>query len=311
MVSPPSLFGFEIRAERPVTLLRRGGGEGILHIAEAKPVADPPPGPPLVGWVSRGSERPAAILHRNGSRYQLRTPSETCDIDPTHSIITVSRGGRSPVWEECFAGIPALLCFQHRGDVPLHAAAVEIEGRALVLAAHGRGGKTTLALAFHSLGFRVLTEDLACIRPGPAPALLPGPPWLRVRPDTLSHVPEGMRVVARTPERTYLAIAPSRRGTGDAVPIAAIVLLRESTGDITLERVPATEAVRHLWPLSFSLPLDGFRGATFRRLGALVRHVPIWNLTRPLQRTALPRTIDALIAACAAPRSTRLAPANR
>lgn len=230
-MSAPSLFGFEIRADRAPTLLRPGGGEGILHLAEAKHVADPPAGPPLVGWATRGSERPAATLHRNGSRYHLRTPSETCDIDPVHSIITVSRRSRSPVWEECFAGIPALLCFQHRGEVPLHAAAVDVEGRAIVLAAHGRGGKTTLALAFHNLGFRVLTEDLACIRPGPVPALLPGPPWLRVRPDMLNGVPEGTHVIGRTSDRTYLTIEPPLRGTGDAVPIGALVLLSESTED--------------------------------------------------------------------------------
>src|SRR2546430_14670805 len=89
---------------------------------------------------------------------------------------------------------PPALCCMHRGALPLHAAAVEIESRAVVIAAPGRHGKTTLALAFQRHGYRVLTEDLACCSLASTPKLLPGPALLRVRPDVYhGHPPAGDR----------------------------------------------------------------------------------------------------------------------
>ena len=57
-----------------------------------------------------------------------------------------------------------MLCFRARGDTALHAAAVEVDGQAVVLGAPGTFGKTTLAAAFHAAGHRLLSEDTTCIR---------------------------------------------------------------------------------------------------------------------------------------------------
>src|SRR5207244_12530639 len=104
-------------------------------------------------------------------------------------------------------GIPAALRCMHRGDLPLHAAAVEVESRALVLAAPGWHGKTTLALAFQRHGYRVLTEDLACCSLASTPKLLPGPALLRVRPHVYpGRPPAGPHVVPARRNRVALGM---------------------------------------------------------------------------------------------------------
>src|SRR5205809_388138 len=70
-------------------------------------------------------------------------------IDPERGRIEIPDSDDDVVREQRLWGIPAALCFMHRGDFPLHAAAVEVGEGAVILAAPAQHGKTTLALAFH------------------------------------------------------------------------------------------------------------------------------------------------------------------
>jgi hypothetical protein len=54
------------------------------------------------------------------------------------------------------------LCHQ-RGVLPVHAAAVEIDGRAVAFAGSSGAGKSTLAAAFRRRGFRLLADDVTPI----------------------------------------------------------------------------------------------------------------------------------------------------
>lgn len=299
VASDRSVFGFSVRAPRPLQLLRKGGGRGILRIRRAQHELRTPAGRPLIAWAGADNRhRPAAALYQVGSAFRLCTPTEVCDIHPRAATIELSRLGPGPLWEERVTGIPALLCFLHRGDVPLHGAAVELNGRAIVLAAPGRQGKTTLALAFHTLGYRVLSEDLSCCRLADTPLLLPGPALLRVRPDMLDGEPTGTRVVTTTGDRIHLVLDDERRGTGHPVPLEGIVLLRASPGEIALERVRPRAALSALWKLSFNLPTSSARARAFRYLAGLAGRVPVWELRRPLLPTALLESVDRIVTGC-------------
>src|SRR2546430_5944933 len=194
---------------------------------------------------------------------------------------------------------PAALCFMHRGDVPLHAAAVETDARAVLLAAPHHRGKTTLALAFHREGFRVLSEDLACCRLDPEPTLLPSPALLRIRPDVYDgQPPAGTHFVAARPGRVYIAVDEDRRGSGAPIPIAAIVFLRESANGIAMERAAMAPAIRDLWTLRFHLPGQAARARSFTQLTQLADAVPTWNLYRPARLDALDATVSRVVEAC-------------
>ena len=157
--------------------------------------------------------------------------------------------------EERLWGVPTMLCFLARGDVPLHAAAVNVGGEAVLLAAPGYYGKTTLAAGFDAAGYRVLAEDVACIRFAPEPHVVPGPALLRVRGDVAESFDlPGARAVAESDNRVHFSLDPARRGDCTPVPLHAIVLLRKGEDGIALERVAAADTLRDLWLLSFRLP---------------------------------------------------------
>lgn len=223
-------------------------------------------------------------------------------MDPVGPAITVPRDADPIAREERLWGIPAALCFAQRGDVPIHAAAVDVGGRALLFAGPGRFGKTTLAAAFLRAGHRVLSEDVTCCRLDPGPAVLPGPAMLRIRRDVFERLDvPGTRPVAEDPERIHLAIEESTDRSGDPVPLAGVVFLRRGAPDLTLIRVPGERWLPELWTVSFNLPTDEDRARNFRAIADLAAAVPLWLLDRPLEFANLERIVDHVASTCPSP----------
>jgi hypothetical protein len=220
-------------------------------------------------------------------------------VNPAQGHVVVPETANHVRREERLWGIPAALCMLHRGDLPLHAAAVEVDGAALLLAAPGRFGKTTLAAGFHRAGWRMLSEDLSCIRLDPVPSVLPGPAMLRLRPDVLQHFgPLDASPVAQNPDRTSLALRTDQRGDCRPVPLRGIVLLRSAPEGVRVDRVRAAGTIKELWALSFRIPDDASRARCFTAIGAVVTAVPVWNVYRPLHLASLPLTVDTIVSAC-------------
>lgn len=290
-------FGFGVVSELPFAFLREGDGE-TLRISAA-PVS--PPGADdalLIDWRPTPERPLAARLYESDGRYKLWiSGSGWYWIDPGERRIVVPPED-DPVRREIrLWGIPALLCYLARGDLPLHAAAVEIDGRAVLLAAPRTFGKTTLAAAFHQAGFRVLSEDMTCVRLGAEPSVVPGPAVLRLRRDVADSLDLGrVEVAGADDERVHLSLEPSGRHDCGPRAVRAVVLLSESADGVRLERVAMPEAVRDLWALGFRLPnreavAEGFRGAA-----ALAASAAVWRLSRPLRLDYLSRTIDRIVA---------------
>jgi hypothetical protein len=189
------------------------------------------------------------------------------------------------------------VCFLARGDLPLHAAAVDVSGEAILLAAPGYSGKTTLAAGFDAAGYRVLSEDMSCIRLRPTPTVIPGPAMLRVRRDVAGRLAlRGARNVAAGDDRLHFSLDPTRRGDCRPVPLRALVMLRRSHNGVALERVSPANALRELWPLSFRLPGIEDRARSFHGLTALADNVRVWNLARPLRLDDLDRVVETIAA---------------
>lgn len=295
-----SVYGFEVRSPYPLRLLRQGGGGDTLDVV---PSVGPPPepeGPAVFEWALVDGERESrATLYRYDHAFQFRTMRGiSCLVEPHAGAIRIIDPGWA-FWEPGLWGVPALLCFAHRGDFSLHAAAVEVNGGAVLLGAPGRRGKTTLALAFHQAGYRVLSEDLACCRITPEPVIFPGPALMRLRPDMFDGTaPAGTHVLLERTDRIYLAVDEERRGSGAPVPIRGLVLLRESPGEVRAERIAGARALPDLWALSFRLPAPLGPDRCFSQLSGLVNRVPVWNLYRPLRRASLDATVASIVDVC-------------
>ena len=287
-------FGYEVRSPLRFRYLREGEGRP-LEVATAD-TRGPAEGDELVvDWSDDAGAPYAARLYRSGDGSTFRLWIERTGwyvIEPDRPRITVPHAADGVGREERLWGIPALLCFSRRGDLPLHAAVVEIGGVAVLLAGPSGAGKTTLAAAFAERGYRLLGEDLACVQLDGAPAVVPGPAVLRLRQDTAGRVlPRAARVVAEDGARVHLALAD--RGDTTPVPIAAVLLLRDGDDDGAprLEAVAPERALPDLWALGFRLPGADDAAACFASLVRLVDRVPVMNLHRAKTFDALGDTV--------------------
>ena len=297
------VFGYEVDAPFASTYLRVGGGQP-LTIAESDPGTEPDI-EPVLEWRPRPDTPFQARLYGDPAGYGVWIDGMGgFGVEPDVPRITVPPSSETIRREERLWGVPAALCFSYRGDLPVHASAIEVGGRALVFCGPGRFGKTTLAAAFLRAGHRVLSEDLVCVRQTEGgPAVLPGPAMLRVRPDVAERLGpiEGTRTVLRDGERVHLAMEEGLRGTGDPVPLAGILILKRGLPQITLYRVQAERFLPELFSVSFNLPSDVERVRSFGGVVDLAGSTPLWLLDRPLEFATLGEVLDRVIDTCLSP----------
>ncbi|HJQ96542.1 MAG TPA: hypothetical protein VJ935_12650 [Acidimicrobiia bacterium] len=289
-------FGFELEADEPIRLLRGGTGTP-LHVSQ-EPTSDAAEGPPIAEWFPNDRNPIEAKLYepsphvfslsiKGGGWYQ---------IDTLGMKISTPESPGNLAGAIRLLGLPLLLCCLARGDSSLHAAALQVGDRAILLAAPGKHGKTSLSASFVAQGHRLLTEDLSCLRVSSSKTeLIPGPTGLRVREDMTDLLPlPGYEEVGKYDERVVLQPVS---GVGDCTPvrIGAIVFLSDFEDTWKLTQLEVGDAVRDLWFLSFHLPTDADRSRKFQALVDLAASVPVWRFVRPRDRTKLQENVDFLI----------------
>ena len=290
-------FGFAVRSSLPFHYLRKDGGQE-LAVSAPSVVEDGDSGELLLEWTPSSRFPLAGRLFRAEPGFRLWVDTWGWFlIDPEAPRVTLPDAPNVVRREERLWSIPAMLCFSARGDTALHAAAVEVDGQAVVLGAPGTFGKTTLAAAFHAAGHRLLSEDTTCVRASEAPLVVPGPAMLRLRHDVAEQLElrSAMPVGTVEDDRVHLALDPAIRGDCTPVPLRAVVLLRHADDGVRIEPAPPAQAVRDLWALSFRIPTDADRKRCFSTVADLARSVPVWDLHRPLTIRDLPATVDCVV----------------
>lgn len=289
------MFGFSIHSDLALRFLRSGGGTESLAVGSAEDERSEPEGELLGEWPLQGTAYPAhARLFRVAGGYEYWTSDAGLfRVDVENQRIVVPRSDDDLLLEQRLHGMPMILSFVDRGDISLHAAAVEMGSGAVVLAAPSRFGKSTLAFALQRAGHRMLSEDLICCRPATGEAI-PGPALFRIRPDVFDgQLPKGLFIVSQRPDRVFVGFDDVTRGSGRPLPIRAIVFLREADR-LAMEPVPRPTALKDLWRLSFRTGTEDARADSFRQLTQLAGTVPCWDLHRPLLLDSLASVVELL-----------------
>jgi hypothetical protein len=296
LTSMGTCFGFELLADAPIRLLRGGIGTP-LHVSY-EPNRDEVDGQPVAEWMPNDRNPIEARLYEPSPRmYSLSIKDGGWyHIDPDAMKISTPESKGNLAGSIRLLGLPLLLCCLARGDSSLHAAAVQVGNRAILLAAPGQHGKTSLSASFVAMGHRLLTEDLSCFRVSSSGTdLIPGPTGLRIREDMSDLLPlPGYEMVGKYDDRVVLEPVS---GVGDCSPvgIGAIVFLSDFADSTQLTRVDLDDAVRDLWFLSFHLPNDDDRSRKFKALVDVAASVPVWRFVRPRDRTKLKDNVEFLI----------------
>jgi hypothetical protein len=179
-----------------------------------------------------------------------------------------------------------------RGLLPLHANAVEVDGRAFAFMGHSGAGKSTLATWFHDQGHRVLADDVCVVRfdDSGEPLACPGLPRLRLWLDVIELTGRESAGL----DRSYVGASaqldkfdvPVNRMSmihGD-VPIAGLYLLAEGNelSINSLAGVDAAEAIfENTYRGAFIAAASAHRNH-WRSAMALARNTPVFKVERSM-----------------------------
>jgi len=168
-----------------------------------------------------------------------------------------------------------------RGMLPLHANAIEVDGRAIAFMGEAGAGKSTLAAWFHDQGFRVVADDVCVVQraeDGSAYAY-PGLPRLRLWDEVLT-------LTGRDPsryERSYVGPADraekfdvpieAASAATSALPLAAVFVLDRGS-QFSIDRLSGVEAAEAIFA-------NTYRGAYVAPAGGQQAH---WAMATTLAR---------------------------
>jgi len=278
--------GYEIRSSLSFQTLRTSTGTTTstpLYVEERPDLAVE--GEPILTWRPRPGNPFHGRLLQAGDGFAFWTSDAGWYvIDPALPSITVSPAPIPLRREVRMFGVPASICSLARGDITIHAAAVEMAGGAVLLAGPSRYGKTTLAAALAQAGHRLLCEDSTRCGTIDGPAVMPGPAVVRLRADVAGSIDlPGRRVGIGDDGRVGVILDEGVRGDGNPVPLRAIIFLRSGQGPATLEPVRPADAIRDILALTFQLPTSASRAAAFSRVADLAAGVVTFDLVRRIE----------------------------
>jgi len=183
-----------------------------------------------------------------------------------------------PDWQgvlpHAFYGTVAAHILAWRGLIPLHACAIELDGRAVLIAGAAGAGKSSLMAGLLARGAALVSDDLTAIevRDGSV-AALPGRTTIRTG-DAVAAWTAGERIAMPSPEtRGKHVIRPATRIRAERLPIVALLALDETPGTLA----PAARArafARHLFRPAWLAALPGHR-ERLQALLVLAAHVPV------------------------------------
>ena len=189
------------------------------------------------------------------------------------------------------------MLLHQRGVLPLHANAIEIDGRAYAFMGPSGAGKSTLAAWFHDNGHRVIADDVCAIgfSGDGDPLALPGLPRLRLARDALEH---SGRLAGDWPQsyagdtfvKFDVAVGAALASRG-AVPLAAIYVLGPGKRFVirALTGIAAADALfANTYRGAFVGPAQT-AGEHLVNCARVATRVPIYQLQRPLGHALMDR----------------------
>ena len=299
-------LGFEVRSDLAFRLLRPAKGRP-LEIVEHDGIDLDVDDEPLMSWQAGPGNPYARQIYRYDGGYAVwHEAIGWFLVDPDRPSIAIPPAVDEVRREERTWGLPGGLCVAESGGIPLHASAVDVGGSAILFSAPGGHGKTTMAAAFMRAGYRLLADDMSACWLDPEPVVCPGPAVIRLRRDVHERLElSEFERVTEDDEKVHLMLSQSARGSGESIPIAGIVFLRDPALPALEDRtsmgaIGAAESLANLWNVTFSLPTSTARQRTFQKTAALADQVSIWEMHRAATFDELPDAVDAVIQHCVA-----------
>lgn len=273
-----SLFGLHLSCDfaLPELLEAAAGGEVDVDIRVGTVPDAPAPGPgphPIEGGLLLVIPEVARYAVVDGSRITVQPEPGAADQNVRLFLL----------------GSAMAMLLHWRGLLPLHANAVEIDGRAFAFMGASGAGKSTLAAWFHDRGFQIVADDVCVVgfAEDGRSQVRPGVARLRLWCDMLEA--SGRDVGAY--ERLFLgAQAPDKydvplteRSVTDAPIALAAVYLLERSEQLVIERLPGLAGAEAVFANTYRggyVPMAGNSHDHWTACVQLVQTTPIFRAAR-------------------------------
>ena len=194
-----------------------------------------------------------------------------------------------------------VLLYQRRRIV-LHASAILVGGRAVLLCGKSGAGKATLAAALNERGYAHVTDDVCCVDFGAEgiPTVFPDGKMIKLWLDAVNELELGGRrgtAVRKSIDKFY--VEPTSPLSASAPPIAAIYALREQRwpfepGIEKPSTLDASQILRRGLYRAGLMAKMGLSELFLARAADIQRHAGLYYLTRPFDMAAMPAAITHL-----------------
>lgn len=283
---PPSpvfdyaVFGLHVRSDMrlPELLAAAAAGEPdvTIRLGDVSPGADPGPG-------LRATEQGVVLTFDGIARFAV-ADGVSIIVDPVADVPEANI-------RLYLLGSAMGMLLHQRGILPLHANAVEIDGKAFAFMGASGAGKSTLAAWFHDHGFRIIADDVCAVRfdGNERPVVSPGLPRLRLWKEALEETGRQSSEFSRSYVGDdnwdkFDVPLPHEAAVRSDIELAAVYVLGEGTSPSidAMQGVEAAKAIfEHTYRGAFVPVANGSRehwSASIR----LVRSTPIFVIRRRL-----------------------------
>ncbi|MBI2865665.1 MAG: sulfotransferase domain-containing protein [Chloroflexi bacterium] len=174
-----------------------------------------------------------------------------------------------------------------RGQLPLHACGVLVDGGCVAFLGHSSAGKSTLAARLHERGYPVLCDDICAVAcTEGVVAVYPGIQRLQLWSDAIQALGLSAEVATPThPEAARYGFPVDAPLLDQPYPLRRIYVLREARvepeGFTRLRRVKAFETLLTLTHGQRYMPTLVGKEAHFGRYAGIARSVPVFEWWRP------------------------------
>lgn len=237
-----------------------------------------------------------------GSQFLLRIPNVARFLLENGQSICVEReyGEEDDVAIFLIGTVFGILLHQ-RGQIVLHASAVNVGGKAVLFCGPSGAGKSTLAAALGKRGYSLVTDDVCAVnfRDGELPMVQPDGRQLKLWAQAIEKLDltgERRQPVRNQLQKYYVEQAQTAPAP---LPLGAVYVLREArppykTG---IERPNVVDSARLLHRNAYRpLLVSRMNQKTnyFRAAAAMANTAGIFHLTRALDFATMPQVIDGL-----------------
>jgi hypothetical protein len=242
-------------------------------------------------WSKLVTEKGKFVVKQGLVMFLIPNTAVFCIKDGTHIIISPMEGAELDKIRLYILGTCMGVILLQRKILPLHGSAVNINGKAFGFIGHSGVGKSTLASAFISKGFQLLSDDVIAvdISKDNIPFVMPSYPQQKLWQESLNEF--GMETMNYRPlfdRETKYSIPVNSSFISDPFPLCGVFeLVKTDHEDIEIRTINGLERFQTVFNQTFRnllinrMRLDEWH---FMFTSKIINHIDMFQVKRPTSR---------------------------